>query len=185
MTNSNTVVTATSQGFMPTTNRSTLVYGEYKGLRLPQGKAYRSPNLDKVNSFVALGIESQQNFYSFEVYEESLRFSDGFNYFDPTARYLKCELDTHIKLVIFTHKTEEEVVSFLMKYTDDFAIKRSIQNVADNAVEVASLAYELSEHFLVPKHARKAKQMTGNDLTSEEKLMSVEFELKPNIVRRS
>lgn len=185
MTDINHVATATSKGFMPTTNRSTLVYGEYKGFPLPSGKAYRSPNIDKVNSFLALGIESQQNFYSFEVYEESLKFADGFNYFDPTARYLKSELDTHIKLVIFTHKKEVEVVSFLMKYTDDFAVKRSIQNVAENAIEVASISYELAEHFLIPKHARKAKQMTGNDLTPDEKLMSVEFELKPNLVLRS
>lgn len=173
------------KGFMPTTNRSTLVYGTYKGFPLPQGKAYRSPNLDKVNSFLALAIESQQSCCSFEVYEDSLKIADGFNYFDPTGRYLKAELDTHIKLVIFTDKTEDEVSAFLTKYSDDFAVKRSVQNVAKNAVEVASITYDLAEHHLIPKHARKAKQMTGSDLTSEEKQMSVEFFLEPNVVRRS
>ena len=64
-------------------------------------------------------------------------------------------------------------------------VQTSIANIAENAPEAALIAYELAEHYLVPKRAKKDKQMTGTDLTEEEKMMSVVFELKPNIVRRS
>jgi len=177
-----------SQTFMPTTHKSTLVYGEYKGFPLPELKSYRPTNIDKVNSYLALAIENSHNCYDFELYDEEFlkyweRFKDKLKKLDSTARSLKVGLDSHIKLVIFTKQTEAEMIALLQNYADDFALKTSILNVADNAVETASIAYEFAEHYMIPKHAKKAKQMTGNDLTAEEKALSVVFELKPNIVR--
>lgn len=180
------------QTFMPTTHKSVLVYGEYKGLQLPQGRSYRPTNLDKVNSFIALGIESQHNCYSFEIYDEEFlknweSFKGAVKKLDSTARLLKVSLISHIKVVVFTKAKEEELINTFEKYTDtdDFALQTSIANIAENAPEAALIAYELAEHYLVPKRAKKDKQMTGTDLTEEEKLMSVVFVLKPNIVRRS
>ena len=184
---SNEVAQATSQGFMPQTHTSSLVYGKFKGFPLSEGKGYRPTNIDKVNSILGLAMEKQQNLYSFEVYEEALHkgFSNHLINFDPQAFYLRVGLNEHVRLVIFTTKTEEDVTAFLAKHYEDFALKLSIANVAVNTFKAASEVYEFAEHFMIPKHAKKARQMTGNDLTAEEKLMSVEFELKPNIVRRS
>lgn len=184
---SNEVAQATSQGFMPQTHTSTLVYGKYKGFPLIEGKGYRPTNIEKVNSILGLAMEKQQNLYSFEVYEESLHksFSNYLINFDPQALYLRVGLNEHVRLVIFTTKSEEAVTTFLAKTYEDFALKLAIKNVAVNAYASASEVYEFAEHFMVPKHAKKARQMTGNDLTPDEKLMTVEFELKPNIVRRS
>lgn len=171
--------------FMPTTNKSVLVYGEYKGFQLPQGRSYRPTNIDKVNSLLALAVENKLNCYSFEVYEDFGKFFDMLKQVDPTARYLKVVLDSHIKLVIFTKKTEAEVIALMLTNAEEFALNCSIHNVADNAVEAASVAYELAEHYLIPKPAKKAKQMSGNDLTPDEKALSLVFELKPKIVRPS
>jgi hypothetical protein len=178
---------ATSQGFMPQTHLSSLIYGTYKGFPLPSGKGYRPTNIEKVNSILGLAMENQQNLYSFEIYEEALHksFSNHLINFDPQAFYLRVGLNEHVRLVIFTTKSEEEVTAFLMKYYEDFAMKFSVDNVAVNTFDTASEIYEFAEHFMIPKHAKKGRQMTGNDLTPDEKLMSVEFELKPNIVRRS
>lgn len=183
MTQNTATPNSTTKGFMPTTHQSTLVYGEYKGFPLPDLKKYRPTNINKVNSFLALAIENNHNCYSFELYDDFGKFFDKLKKLDPTARYLKVGLDSYIKLVIFTKHTEAEVISILENYTDDFALKASILNVADNAVETASTAYEVAEHYNIPKHAKKDKQMTGNDLTADEKALSVVFELKPNIVR--
>lgn len=180
-----TTATATAKTFMPTTNKSVLVYGEYKGFQLPQGKSYRPTNIDKVNSLLALAVEKKLNCYSFEVYEDFGKFFDMLKQADPTARYLKVVLDSHIKLVIFTKKTEAEVIALMLANTEDFALNCSIHNVADHAMEAASVAYELAEHYLIPKPAKKAKQMSGNDLTPDEKALSLVFELKPKIVRPS
>lgn len=176
---------ALAKTFMPTTHRSVLVSGKYKGFKLPKDKYYRPTNIDKVNSFLALGVNNKHNFYSFEVYEDFGKFFDMLKQLDPTARYLKVVLDSHIKLVIFTKKTEAEVIALMLVHTDDFALQSSIINVADNAVEAASVAYALAEHYLIPKPAKKAKQMSGNDLTPNEKALSLVFELKPKIVRPS
>ena len=114
--------------FMPTTNKSVLVYGEYKGFQLPPGKSYRPTNIDKVNSLLALAVENNLNCYSFEVYEDFGKFFDMLKQVDPTARYLKVVLDSHIKLVIFTKKTESEVVALMLANTEDFALNCSIDN---------------------------------------------------------
>lgn len=182
MTNS-----AVSKGFMPQTHLSSLIYGKYKGFPLAQGKGYRPTNIEKVNSILGLAMEKQQNLYSFEIYEESLHshFSNHLISFDSQAFYLRVGLNEHVRLVIFTTKSEEEVTAFLMKNYEDFAVKLSINNVAVNPIEAANEVYEFAEHLMLPKHAKKARQMTGNDLTPDEKLMSVEFSLQPNIVRRS
>ena len=187
MTISNEIAQATPQGFMPQTHTSSLVYGKYKGFPLSEGTGYRPTNLDKVNSILGLAMEKQQNLYSFEVYEESLHksFSNHLINFDPQALYLRVGLNEHVRLAIFTTKSAEEVTAFLAKYYEDFALKLAIKNVAVNAYATASEVYEFAEHFMIPKHAKKARQLAGNDLTPDEKLMTVEFELKPNIVRRS
>jgi len=192
MTAINHVATATSKGFMPTTNKSVLVYGEYKGFTLPQGKKYRPTNINKVNSYLAIAIENSHKCHSFELYDEDFlkdweKFKGKVKKIDPTARSLKVGLISHIKLVVFTKMTVEEVINILENHTDidDVALQCSIPNVAENACEAAEIAYELAEHYLVPKRAKKDKQMTGNDLTVEEKAMSVVFELKPTIIRRS
>jgi len=180
------------QGFMPTTNKSTLVYGTYKGFRLPEGKSYRPTNLEKVNSILAIAIENGHNCYSFEIYDEDFlkdleRFKSKLEKIDSTARYLKVCLDTHIQLLVFWKHTEAELIALLEQYmdADDFALQTAVMNVSENAVEAANVAYQLAEHYLIPKPAKKAKQMSGNDLTPEEKAMSVVFELKPTVVRRS
>lgn len=182
----------TSKGFMPTTNKSVLVYGEYRGFRLAEGKSYRPTNLNKVNSFLAIAIENSHKCHSFELYDEDFlkdweKFKDKVKKIDPTARSLKVGLISHLKVVVFTKMTVEEVITILKNYIDidDVALQCSIPNVAENACEAAGIAYELAEHYLVPKRAKKDKQMTGNDLTAEEKSMSVVFELKPTIIRRS
>lgn len=180
-----TLTQASAKKFMPTTNKSILVYGEYKGFQLPKGKGYRPSNIDKVNSLLALAVENKLNCYSFEVYEDFGKSFDMLKQVDPTARYLKVVLDSHIKLVIFTKKTEAEVIALMLTNAEEFALNCSIHNVADNAVEAASVAYELAEHYLIPKPAKKAKQMSGNDLTPDEKALSLVFELKPKIVRPS
>lgn len=187
MTNINHAATAASKGFMPTTHQSSLVYGEYKGFPLTEGKGYRPTSIEKVNSILGLAMEKQQGLYSFEVYEEALHknFSNHLINFDPQALYLRVGLSEHVRLVIFTTKTEEAVRAFLEKYYEDFALKLSIDNVAVNAYDAAREVYEFAEHFMIPKHSKKARQLAGNDLTAEEKLMSVEFELTPKVVRRS
>ena len=181
------VATATSHGFMPKTHTSSLIYGEYKGFPLMEGKGYRPTNIEKVNSILGLAIEKKQNLYSFEIYEESLHshFSNHLGTFDSHALYLRVGLTDYVRLVIFTTKNEEEVTVFLNKYYDDLALKLAIENVAANAVATASEVYEFAQHLMIPKHAKKARQMTGNDLTPDEKLMSVEFSLQPTVVRRS
>lgn len=184
---SDEVAQATLHGFMPKTHTSSLVYGEYKGFPLTEGKGYRPTNIEKVNSILGLAMDKQQNLYSFEIYEEALHksFSNHLINFDPESFYLRVGLNEYVRLVIFTTKTEEEVTGFLTKHYEDFALKLAIENIAVNAVVTASEVYQFAEHFMIPKHAKKARQMTGNDLTPDEKLMSVEFSLKPNIVRRS
>lgn len=177
---------------MPTTHKSTLVYGEYKGFRLPEGKSYRPTNIDKVNSLLALAIENNHNCYSLEIYDEDFlkdleRFKSKLEKLDETARYLRVCLDSHIQLLVFWKHTEAELIALLEQYidADDFALKITVTNVPDNAVEAASVAYQLAEHYLIPKPAKKAKQMSGNDLKPEEKALSVVFELKPTVVCRS
>lgn len=179
-------------GYMPTTNKSTLVYGTYKGFRLPEGKSYRPSNIDKANSLLAIAIDNDHNCYSFEIYDEDFlkhleRFKTKLEKIDSTARYLKVCLDTHIQLVVFWKFTEAELITLLEQYmdADDFALQTAVIDVEENAEEAASVAYQLAEHYLIPKPAKKAKQMSGNDLTPEEKAMSVVFELKPTVVRRS
>lgn len=179
-------------GYMPTTNKSILVYGEYKGFRLPEGKSYRPTNMDKVNSLLAIAIVNSHNCYSFEIYDEDFlkdleRFKSKLEKIDSTARYLKVCLDTHIQLLVFWKHTEAQLIALLEQYidADDFALKKAVINVPENAIEAASIAYELAEHYLVPKPAKKAKQMSGNDLTPEEKALSVVFELKPTVMRRT
>jgi len=173
--------------FMPTTNKSVLVYGEYKGFQLPQGKSYRPTNLDKTNSILALAIQNKQNAFLFEVYEymSMQKITDAFKQIDPTFKYLKLVLDSHIQLLLFTRLDEEQTVTIIWNNVDEYGLKNSIIDVEKNAVEVASVAYSLAEHYLVPKHAKKAKQYAGSDLTQDEKDFSVIFEVKPTIVRPS
>lgn len=177
----------TAPSFMPQTNISSLIYGTYKGFPLPKGKGYRPSNLEKVNSILGLAMEKKQNLYSFEIYEDALHshFGNHLDAFDVDSHYLRVGLNEHVRLVILTTKTHEEVTAFVNKHYEDFALKLEIENVAENAIASASELYEFSEHFMIAKPAKKARQMSGNWLTSDEKLMSVEFELKPNIIRRS
>lgn len=177
----------TAPSFMPQTNISSLVYGIYKGFPLPKGKTYRLSNIDKVNSVLGLAMEKQQNLYSFEIYEEALHshFGNHLDIFDPQAQFLRVGLNEYVRLVILTTRTQEEVATFLTKHYEDFALKLVIENVADNAVASASELYEFSEHFMLPKQAKKARQMSGNWLKPDEKLVSVEFALAPKIVRPS
>jgi len=177
----------TAPTFMPQTNISSLVYGTYKGFPLPKGKYYRPSNLDKVNSILGLASQKQQNLYSFEIYEDALHshVANHLDKFDQDSLYVRVGLKEHVRLVIFTAKTLEEVTAFLDKHYEDFALKLEIKNVADNAVASASEIYEFAEHFMTPKQAKKARQMTGTNLTPDEKLISVEFALTPKIVRPS
>lgn len=177
----------TAPSFMPQTNISSLVYGSYRGFPLPKGKGYRPSNIEKVNAILGLAMEKQQNLYSFEIYEDALHshFGNHLDAFDVDSHYLRVGLNEHVRLVILTTKTHEEVTAFVNKHYEDFALKLKIENVAENAFVSASELYEFSEHFMIAKQAKKARQMSANWLTAEEKLMSVEFELKPNIVRRS
>lgn len=178
---------ATAPSFMPQTNISSLVYGTYKGFPLPKGKSYRPTNIGKVNSILGLAMEKKQNLYSFEIYEDALHshFANHLNAFDLQSHYLRVGLNEYVRLVILTTKTQEEVVTFLTKHYEDFALKLAIKNVADNAVASASELYEFSEHFMIPKQAKKARQMTGTNLTEQQKLVSIEFALAPKIVRPS
>lgn len=177
----------TAPTFMPQTNISSLVYGTYKGFPLPKGKGYRPTNLDKVNSILGLAIEKKQNLYSFEIYEDALHSHVGnhLDAFDLQSQYLRVGLSEHVRLVILTTKTLEEVTAFLTKHYEDFALKLAIKNVAENAVASASELYEFAEHYMIAKPAKKSRQMSGNWLTPDEKLVSVEFALAPTIVRRS
>jgi hypothetical protein len=176
---------STTQKFMPQTNIGSLVYGSYRGFPLPKGKTYRPTNISKVNSILGLAMEKQQNLYSFEIYEDALHshFGNHLDAFDLESHYLRVGLNEYVRLVILTTKTEEEVTAFLMKHYEDFALKLAIKNVADNAVASASELYEFSEHFMIAKPAKKARQMSGNWLKPDEKLVSVEFALTPNIRR--
>lgn len=177
---------STAQTFMPQTNISSLIYGNYKGFPLPTGKGYRPSNIEKVNSILGLAMEKKQNLYSFEIYEDALHshFGNHLDAFDVDAYYLRVGLNEHVRLVILTTKTHEEVTAFVNKHYEDFALKLEIQDVAENAIASASELYEFSEHFMIAKQSKKARQMSGNWLTAEEKLVSVEFALTPN-VRRS
>lgn len=176
----------TTQTFMPQTNISSLIYGTYKGFPLPKGKGYRPSNLDKVNSILGLAMEKKQSLYSFEIYEDALHshFGNHLDAFDVDALFLRVGLKEHVRLVILTTKTQEEVTAFVNKYYEDFALKLEIQDVTESPIASASELYEFAEHFMVAKQAKKARQMSGNWLTADEKQVSVEFALTPT-VRRS
>lgn len=175
----------TAPSFMPQTNISSLVYGTYKGFPLPKGKGFRPTSISKVNSILGLAMEKQQNLYSFEIYEDALHshFGNHLDAFDVDSHYLRVGLNEHIRLVILTTKTHEEVTAFLTKHYEDFALKLKLENVAENAVASASELYEFAEHFMLAKQSKKARQLSGNWLTPDEKLVSVEFALTPNIRR--
>lgn len=183
MINSNIQTEANVNGYLPKTNVYTLVSGEYKGFCLPLGKYYRENNIAKANSILALALVEQKNFFTFEIHEEALHqhFGNHLKLFDSQALYLKVGLVNHVRLGIFTTKTQEEVIEFLEKRYDDFSIRESIHSVDLNALQTAQEAYSFAENFLHPKKERKGKQMTGCDLTPDEKLVFVEFELKPTI----
>jgi hypothetical protein len=178
----------TSQGYMPRKSDNN-VQGVYKGFPLPEGKEYRPSNIEKVNSILAVAIEQKQNFYNFYIPEDlPNNFSNLLGYFEREAKYLTLDENTHTNLGIFSNKREEEVLTLLKKRHKDFTVESAIMDIGSSLVttyEAASLAYSFAEDLLVPKDSKKSKQMTGSDLTEEQKAMSLEFELKPTIVRRS
>lgn len=173
--------------FMPTTNKSVLVYGEFKGFLLPDGKKYRPTNLDKVNSILALAIENKQNAFLIEVYEnESLvGLVDAFKQQDQAFKYLKLALDSHIQLLLFSCLDEATVETIVRNNLDDYGFKNIIIDVEKNSIETTSIAYSLAEHYLVPKQAKKAKQFVGSELSAVEKDFELMFEMKPKIIRPS
>ena len=97
------------QQFTPTTNKSVLVYNQFKGFPLESGKTYRENNINKANSILALAVQNDHNAYLFEIYEEinTQKITDSFKQIDPTFKYLKLVLDSHIQLLLFTRLNEE------------------------------------------------------------------------------
>lgn len=179
---------ATSQGYMPRKN-SNNVQKVYKGFPLPSDKEYRPSNIEKANSILAFAVEEKHNFYNFCIPEElPSNFSNLLLTFEREAKYLKMDENTHINLGVFSKKSEEEVVAFVKKRHKEFILDSVILDVGSSLAtiyEAANIAYAYAEDLQLPKESQKSKQMTGSDLTDEQKAMSLEFELKPTIVRRS
>jgi hypothetical protein len=178
----------TTQCYMPRKANNN-IKGMYKGFPLPVGSEYRPNNIEKANSILALAIQGKQNFFCFEVHNNlPSNFSNQCLGFDRDSYYLKMHDVDHIKLGIFTKKSDQEATEFLSSSKLSFTAQDQIYNVADTlstTYEATNLAYSFAEDLMIPKASQKSKQMTGSDLTEEEKAMSLEFELKPTIVRRS
>lgn len=179
---------ATSQGYMPRKN-SNNVKKVYKGFPLPLGKEYRLSNIEKANAILAIAVEGKHNFYNFYIAGDlPSNFSNLLLNFEREAKYLKMVENTYIHLGVFSKKSEEEVISFVKKRHQSFMLDSVIVDISSSLAttyEAASLAYSYAEDLKLPKESQKSKQMTGSDLTEEQKAMSLEFELKPTIVRRS
>lgn len=173
--------------YMPTTNKSVLVYGEYKGFTLVTDKKYRPTNLDKVNSILALAVENNQNAYLVEVYEnESLvPLVDAFKQQDEKFKYLKLVLDSHIQLLLFTKLDQQTTEAIVFSNLSDCGFKNSIISVQSNIFETTTIAYSFAEHYLVPKHAKKAKQFVGSELLPSEKDLGLVFEMTAKVIRPS
>ena len=171
------------QQFTPTTNKSVLVYNQFKGFPLESGKTYRENNINKANSILALAVQNGHNAYLFEIYEDinTQKITDSFKQIDPTFKYLKLVLDSHIQLLLFTRLNEELATTIIWNNTEDYGLKESIADVKNNAVQAAGITYQLAQHYLTPKQARKQKQYCGSDLTHEEKSFSLMFELTPKV----
>lgn len=180
--------TQSSQGFMPLTDYD-IVYDLFKGYPLPKGKGYRRKNLDKANKVLASSLKSHNNLFSFQFNDELHKnFDKHLSYFDKKARYLKSDLELCSNtLLIFTRKTEAEVIRLLNKRYADFCLTHSIEDIASSSatfLEATKIAYELAQDYALPKRSQKSKQFTGSMLKPEDKAMSVEFELKPTLVLR-
>lgn len=180
--------TQSLQGFMPITDHD-IIYDLFKGYPLPNGKGYRRSNLEKANKVLASSLKSQNNLFSFQFDDElHENFDKHLRYFDKKARYLKSDLEfCSNTLLIFTRKTENEVIAFLNKRYDAFCLKHSISDIASSPasfLEATKIAYELAQDYALPKRSQKSKQLTGSMLKPEDKTMSIEFELKPTLVLR-
>lgn len=171
-----------TNNFIPTTNTSSLVYGKYKGFPLLNGKAYRPTSLEKISSILAMALEDQSSCYDVEIYHDVDGFSNKLKQTDPDATYLKVNLNSHVRVLVFTKKSEDEVTAFIDSISDDYNFYSVIKNVAEETVQTAKIAYSYAEHYLIPKPSRKFKQFSGSDLTAEEKDKSIVFELQPKIV---
>lgn len=182
-----TTTEETIMEFIPTTNNSLLIRDHYKGLDLPAGLAYRDNNIEKANSVLAIGLEQKHCVYLFEIYSDTnfKDFGTDLSKKDATAKYLQAAVNSHIKLVIFTHIDLADVIALVAKLNPDFAFIQKIDDIQTDAVKAAYITYSVAEHVLEPKKTKKSKQMTGSILTDEEKQMSLTFELMPRLGKPS
>ncbi|WP_185937523.1 hypothetical protein, partial [Acinetobacter baumannii] len=146
----------------------------------------RQNNIFKASTVLGLALEKKQSCYVFEIYSDNLDyFTSKLKQLDSEAKYLKLEIESHIKLMIFTTKAKAEVLDLMTSINPDFILLHLFDDLKRDAVTVAGIAYNLAENFLVPKAARKEKQFSGSDLTEDEKKFALEFELTPRVVRFS
>ncbi|WP_185937524.1 hypothetical protein, partial [Acinetobacter baumannii] len=83
------------KSYVPTTNKSLLVFKEFRGLPLPLDKHYRQNNIFKASTVLGLALEKKQSCYVFEIYSDNLDyFTSKLKQLDSEAKYLKLEIES-------------------------------------------------------------------------------------------
>lgn len=164
-----------------------LIKGFYKGLHLPGGIGYEPSHLQKANSTLSIAWQNQHKVYSFTLYGDTdfQPFQGDIGVKDETAKYLWKLVDSQYQLMIFTHIDDEGVFKFINKLNPHFSFVKKIDDIEEDAVNVALMTYSLAEDNDSPKKTKKSRQFDGSWLSEEEKQQSLEFSIAPKIIRPS
>lgn len=159
--------------FLPTFSKSQLVHGEFYGVDLSD-RYYRENNIQKINSLLAAAYESDCSGYLFEIIDDELvhLMTQKMSRLDLGFKYAKLTLPTHTLLLAFTHYYNAAQLSgILNEFSSDFTLLEEF-NLSDDSVDIEAISfrcYQLGQHTVVGKEAKKAKEFTACDLTDDEK----------------
>lgn len=159
--------------YLPTFSKSQLITGEFYGVNL-YDRYYRVNNIQKINSILAFAYDNDFTGYLIEIIDNNNvnLMTQKLKRLDENFRHAKLVLPTHTLFLAFTqHYNSDELSGIINEFSSDFSILEQF-DLSDDSINIEAIAsqcYELAQHIVVGKNAKKAKEFTACDLTDDEK----------------